>query len=233
MLSMSIFPLWWSSLSETVGRRTVYIASFTLYIVFNIITAVSTSIGMFIAMRILSGGAAAAVQAVGAGTVADVWAPKERGRAMGIFYIGPLCGPLFAPIIGGGLTEWLGWRSTQWFQVIYGGVTLLMVFLCLPETHRTSKIVRAAEDEVIETVLPRAAEKDTTGRPIFSRAASQKSVALEATKWLVVVRKILLDPFHIIAYLRFPAVALTVYYASMCFGEYSASFVNSPLPCIQ
>lgn len=117
MLSMSIFPLWWSSFSETAGRRTVYITSYILYTVFNVAAALSDSIGMFIAMRILSGGASASVQAVGAGTVADIWEPRERGRGIGIFYLGPLCGPLIAPIVGGLLTQGLGWRSTQWFQV--------------------------------------------------------------------------------------------------------------------
>lgn len=117
MLSMSLFPLWWSSFSETAGRRTVYLVSYIMYIFFNILAAVSTSISMFIVMRILSGGASASVQAVGAGTVADLWEPRERGKAMNLFYIGPLCGPLFAPIIGGLLTEGLGWRSTQWCVV--------------------------------------------------------------------------------------------------------------------
>jgi len=96
MLSMSIFPLWWSSFSETMGRRTVYITSFGLFLVFNVLSAVSVNIAMFIVMRILSGGASASVQAVGAGTIADIWEVKERGRAMGIFYLGPLCGPLIA-----------------------------------------------------------------------------------------------------------------------------------------
>lgn len=62
MLSMSIFPLWWSSFSETLGRRTIYVTSFALFLVFNILSAVSTSIGMFVVMRILSGGAAASVR---------------------------------------------------------------------------------------------------------------------------------------------------------------------------
>ncbi|KAJ9643579.1 hypothetical protein H2199_004258 [Coniosporium tulheliwenetii] len=85
MLSLGIFPLWWSSFSETLGRRTIYLVSFALFIVFNVLSAVSTGIGMFIVMRLLSGGAGASVQAVGAGTIADLWEPKERGRAMGIF----------------------------------------------------------------------------------------------------------------------------------------------------
>ena len=98
---MSIFPVWWSSFSETSGRRAVYIASFGLFCIWNVLAAVSNSIAMFIVMRILSGGSSAAVQAVGAGTIADIWEVKERGRAMGIFYLGPLCGPLLSPIIGG------------------------------------------------------------------------------------------------------------------------------------
>ena len=88
---------------------------------------------MLIVMRILSGGAAASVQAVGAGTIADVWDVRERGRAMGIFYLGPLCGPLFAPILGGALADRFGWRSTQWFLVIFGGAILVFLFLALPE----------------------------------------------------------------------------------------------------
>jgi len=123
MLSMSLFPLWWSSFSETAGRRTVYLVSYIMYIIFNTLAAVSTSISMFIVMRILSGGASASVQAVGAGTVADLWEPRERGKAMNLFYIGPLCGPLFAPIIGGLLTEGLGWRSTQWYVAVRSDTT--------------------------------------------------------------------------------------------------------------
>ena len=130
---MSIFPLWWSSFSETLGRRTIYLTSFTLFALWNILAAVSTNIGMFIVMRILGGGAAASVQAVGAGTIADIWEVRERGKAMGIFYLGPLCGPLLAPIVGGALAEKFGWRSTQWLLVIYGGVVLVFLFFALPE----------------------------------------------------------------------------------------------------
>ena len=113
MLSMSIFPLWWSSFSETLGRRTIYIVSFMLFVIFGALSAVAQNIAMLIVMRILSGGAAASVQAVGAGTIADIWEPKERGRAMGLFYLGPLCGPLLAPIIGGALAEGFDWRASS------------------------------------------------------------------------------------------------------------------------
>lgn len=82
MLSMSIFPLWWSAFSEHFGRRTIYLVSFLMFVVFSILSAVANSIGMFVAFRMLGGGASASVQAVGAGTIADIWDTKERGRAM-------------------------------------------------------------------------------------------------------------------------------------------------------
>lgn len=88
---------------------------------------------MLVVMRVLGGGAAASVQAVGAGTIADVWEVRERGRAMGTYYLGPLCGPLFAPIIGGALAQKFGWRSTLWFLVIYGAAVLLFLIFALPE----------------------------------------------------------------------------------------------------
>lgn len=90
MLAMGICPLWWSQLSERSGRRTVYIISFSLFVIFSVCSALAVDIGMLIAFRVLSGGAASSVQAVGAGTIADIWEVKERGRAMGWFYLGPL-----------------------------------------------------------------------------------------------------------------------------------------------
>lgn len=120
--------------SELLGRRTIYLVSFAFFVIFAVISAVSVNIAMLIVFRLLAGGAAASVQAVGSGTVADIWESKERGRAMGIFFLGPLCGPGIAPIIGGALTQGLGWRSTQWFLCIFGGVQLMLILLCLPET---------------------------------------------------------------------------------------------------
>ncbi|KAJ9222484.1 hypothetical protein DTO169C6_5224 [Paecilomyces variotii] len=206
MLSMSIFPLWWSSFSEALGRRTIYLVSFVLFAVFNVLSAVSTSIAMLIVFRMLSGGASASVQAVGAGTIADLWEPRERGRAMGIFYLGPLCGPLFAPIIGGALAQHWGWRSTQWFSVIYGGVALLFIFVALPETlvSRKTPIVE------VEPTVPME-------RPL-SRVSSRQ-VLHSTTRVLKALKIVILDPLKIILYLRFPPVLLTVYYASITFGS--------------
>ncbi|MCJ1310068.1 hypothetical protein MMC25_003729 [Agyrium rufum] len=212
MLSMSIFPLWWSSFSETLGRRTIYVVSFTLFVIFNILSALSVNIAMLIIMRILGGGAAASVQAVGAGTIADIWQPRERGKAMGVFYLGPLMGPLLAPIIGGVLAERWGWRSTQWFLTIFGMVVLIFLLFALPETLKNPKsVVAEVDQEVI---------KEANGRPNLSRVASRTSVIHQRSKkWLKISKRIFLDPLAITLNLRFPAVLITVYYASITFGS--------------
>ena len=74
MLSMAVAPIWWSAFSESSGRRTVYLISFASFILFGVLSAVSQSVGMLIAMRMLCGGGAASVQAVGAGesTITDI-----------------------------------------------------------------------------------------------------------------------------------------------------------------
>ncbi|OQE43533.1 hypothetical protein PENCOP_c003G04560 [Penicillium coprophilum] len=208
MLAMSIFPLWWSSFSERLGRRTVYLASFALFVVFNCLCAVSDSIAMLIVMRMLSGGAAASVQAVGAGTIADLWEPRERGRAMGIFYLGPLCGPLFAPIIGGLLAQRWGWRSTMWFLSAFGALTLIFLVFALPETLMVQKPVLAELE---------SDEDPAISRPL-SRVSSQQ-VVRSTTRWLKTMKMIFIDPLKIILYLRFLPVVLTVYYASIAFGS--------------
>lgn len=105
-----------------------------MFIVFSLLSALSRNIAMLIPMRLMSGGASASVQAIGAGTIADVWEVKERGMAMGCFYLGPLCGPLIAPILGGAVAGKWGWRSTQWLQMIYGSLILLALLFGLPET---------------------------------------------------------------------------------------------------
>ena len=246
MLSMSIFPLWWSSFSETLGRRTIYITSFALFVLFAVLSAVARNIGMLIVMRLLSGGAAASVQAVGAGSIADIWEPKERGRAMGVFYLGPLCGPFLAPIIGGGLTQRFGWRATQWLLVIYGALVMVLLVFALPETLRkrrnfiqepsqeadaslqTTEVeeTQAAESEKSAKIGPDTTTSATlsTSKSSLYRSMSRQSVTLQTRKWIAALRRCLIDPLKIILLLRFPAVAITVYYASIAFG--SLYFLN-------
>lgn len=138
LITLGVIPLWWSNLSERHGRRSVYIVSFILYLGFTIGCALSKDINTLIGFRVLSGGCAASVQSVGAGTIGDLYPITKRGAAMGLFYLGPLAGPLLSPIIGGAITsnKRFGWRATQWFLVCLSGGCCLLIIFFLPETLR-------------------------------------------------------------------------------------------------
>lgn len=199
-LAVAITPLWWSSMAEAYGRRMVYLVTFLLLAVFNILCAVSSNIGMFIAMRLLAGGACASVQAVGAGTVADLWEPQDRGRAMGIFSLGPMLGPLTAPIIGAALDSRWGWRSTQWFLVIYGLVVWTAMLVLLPETLTKYKVgvklpVAAADSEYQQGHVTSSADK---------------------AKFVV---KVLVSPMLSVRLLRYVPIIIVVYYTSITFAS--------------
>ncbi|KAI8369630.1 major facilitator superfamily domain-containing protein [Radiomyces spectabilis] len=75
---------------------------------------------------------------MGAGTLADIFEPKERGRAFALYTCGPLLGPAIGPIVGGYLNEGLGWQSNFWLVAIFGFMIWLAILLFLPETWRAA-----------------------------------------------------------------------------------------------
>jgi multidrug resistance protein len=196
-LAVAFTPLWWSYLSEQYGRRAIYLISFFLLAIFNVLAAVSVDIGMFIATRVLAGGACASVQAVGAGSIADLWDVKERGKAMGIFFLGPMLGPLISPIIGGAVAIKWNWRSTQWVMVIYGFLVFLLVLFFLPETSN----------------MESRQQQTTTTK-------NEKRQGKSPTRWIFTAINVIIAPVKVTRLLRFMPILITVYYTGMTFASY-------------
>lgn len=225
-IGIAFCPLWWSAFSEHAGRRTVYIISFVLFVLWSILAALSKDIGMLLAMRFLSASAVSSFQSVGAGTVADMWEPRERGAAMGIYYLGNLgVGLVLGPLLGGVLTETWGWRATQWFLASYGGVILVLIVFALPETSPRRK-----------TAVPATLEEKPRNDSQSTADESAPPTGARSRRGVVaVVRDVLIGPFRALAYLRFPAVTVTIYVASITFGvlgllniSYQSTFSHAP-----
>lgn len=119
----------------------MYITSLLIYIVGGIICTFSTNIGMLIVFRALQACGGGAGQTLGGGVIADIYHVSRRGRAYGIFCLGPLFGPIFGPTIGGALCEFLGWRSTLYFLAIIAAVLVVAMVFFLPETLRLQKMI--------------------------------------------------------------------------------------------
>ncbi|KAG0684007.1 hypothetical protein C6P40_001774 [Pichia californica] len=181
LITLGVIPLWWSNLSERHGRRSVYIISFILYLGFTIGCALSGDINTLIGFRVLSGGCAASVQSVGAGTIGDLYPITKRGAAMGLFYLGPLAGPLLSPIIGGAITSnpKFGWRATQWFLVCLSGGCCLLIIFFLPETLRkqdNKEAIRQILRERRKNRIPKNDEEATSNKEKTTQESSNSTV---------------------------------------------------------
>lgn len=47
---------------------------------------------------------------IGGGTIADIYPPETRGRAMSVYMLSAMMGPPIGPIVGALITQKLGWR---------------------------------------------------------------------------------------------------------------------------
>lgn len=144
LAGLAIGPMLIAPLSELYGRLVVYHTCSITFIGFIIGCALSKNTAMFLAFRVFAGCAASGPATVGGGTVADVVPPAQRGKAMSLFFIGPLLGPVrnkipqhimfmltfvkvLGPIIGGFVSESIGWRWTFWIITILVSSAPLML----------------------------------------------------------------------------------------------------------
>lgn len=94
ILGFAFGPLLAAPMSEVYGRRPLYVAGNTLFALFTIGVALSNSIGMLLAFRLLMGLAGSVPLTIGSGSIADMMPVEMRGRAMAAWAMGPLLGPV-------------------------------------------------------------------------------------------------------------------------------------------
>ncbi|OOO03993.1 major facilitator superfamily MFS_1 [Aspergillus oryzae] len=136
MIVQGISPTFWGSISDATGRRPVFIGTFIVYMIANVALAVSTKYGELMAFRALQAAGSAATISIGAGVIGDITTSAERGSLVGIFGGVRMLGQGIGPVMGGILTQYLGFRSIFWFLTICAAVSLLSILIFLPETLR-------------------------------------------------------------------------------------------------
>jgi len=127
ILSSAIFLLPFGRLADIIGRKKIFSYGISLFTVSTFLIIFSGSITTLIVLRIFQGLSSAMIFGTSLAIITSVFQPGERGRAMGInitaVYLGLSCGP----IIGGLLTQYLGWRSIFAFLVPFGIVSLILI----------------------------------------------------------------------------------------------------------
>ncbi len=80
-------------LSETFGRRGTYIPYMLLFALFTLGAGFSQNITSLVVCRFFAGLFGSPALSVGAGTVADLWIPQDRGIPMAVLVVIPFLGP--------------------------------------------------------------------------------------------------------------------------------------------
>lgn len=93
VLGLALGPMLSAGLSETYGRRVVYIYCTPVSLLFTIGAGLSRGIASLLACRFLAGAIGAGPLAVGAGTNADIWKPIDRATGASIWILMPFLGP--------------------------------------------------------------------------------------------------------------------------------------------
>lgn len=130
---MSVFSALSSPPASPVCAHTrpVYIATVLIFVLSCIGTALcpTDAFWLLIVMRIVQASGVSATIAVGAGVIADVAMPQERGKYLGLFNTTSTFGPSMGPLLGGVFAGTLGWRSIFWFLTVFGGVIVVLMIL--------------------------------------------------------------------------------------------------------
>jgi EmrB/QacA subfamily drug resistance transporter len=129
-------------LGDRLGRRTVFVAAMAIFLVGSVIGGLATSMPVLIAARAIQGlgggGLLILVQAI----VADVIAARERLPYLtavdAVFAVAAVSGP----VIGGWLTDTVGWRWAFWINLPVGLVAIVAALVLLPASPRPVRRVR-------------------------------------------------------------------------------------------
>ncbi|KXN69216.1 MFS general substrate transporter [Conidiobolus coronatus NRRL 28638] len=184
LVSIAIFPLFWSVLADAYGRRWFILASMIIFTLSSIVCAFSTSVEMLIIFRVLQGLGSSAALVISIGVIADIFPKDEMGRAVGFCSIGMLIGPVFGPIIGGYMTQYLGWKSLFYLCAGLGGV--LVIFMAL--------IYRETIDPSVKLPSP-IIRNDVTGKLEFSKVLPNPFGCLIFLKYIDVTLLCIISSF--------------------------------------
>lgn len=137
MVGFALSQLVWGPVSDRYGRKPPLIAGTLLFLVASAAAAFAPSMNALIALRFL--------QALGGGAgvvivLAIIRDMHERDQAASMLArMGTVIGvsPALAPVIGGYLLVWFGWRANFAFLAIWAGLTLVLILAVVDETVRS------------------------------------------------------------------------------------------------
>ncbi|OCT45790.1 putative transporter mfs2 [Cladophialophora carrionii] len=176
VLGFSIGPLLWAPLSELWGRQVLFFSTYAVLTAFNAGAAGANSMASLIVMRFLAGTFGASPLTNAGGVVADIFPAKQRGLGMSIFASAPFLGPCIGPIVGGFVSQSVGWRWVEGVMAIFTGVLWIIGSLVVPETYAPVILSRRAKALTAQTGKTYISTVEKRQGKVTPRAAFEKAL---------------------------------------------------------
>lgn len=135
LLFFGVSQTLWGSCSEYYGRKKLLLLALIISIIGSVITTFSYDVTQYIIGRSLEGIGMGAVSPICRAIYVDVFSKDEMSKHMVLVSSSTAMTPALAPIVGGYMLVYLGWRS---IFVLLALLALLFYFVglrYLPETH--------------------------------------------------------------------------------------------------
>lgn len=123
-------------LGDMLGRRRFYATGFLLFALGASLCSIAASLEQLVAFRVVQAFGAAMLIAQGSALLASVFPPGERGQALGWQVVAVALGSTSGNVLGGFLTDALGWRSVFWTNAPVAAVGVVLALRVLPRGIR-------------------------------------------------------------------------------------------------
>ncbi|OFY75084.1 MAG: MFS transporter, partial [Bacteroidetes bacterium RIFOXYA12_FULL_35_11] len=120
ILSAAVFLVPFGKIADIFGRKKIFILGITIFTIASFFCAIAINGEMLIASRLLQGAGSAMVFGTSMAIVISAFQPNERGKIIGMNVSAVYLGLTIAPVLGGMLTETLGWRSLFYLIIPFG-----------------------------------------------------------------------------------------------------------------
>jgi DHA2 family multidrug resistance protein len=126
-------------LSDRIGRKRLFIASVIGFTIASVLCAAAQNLPQMVLFRALQGVSGAFLVPIAQALMFDINPPHKHARAMGMFGMGVMIGPILGPVLGGWLTDNFNWRWVFLVNLPVGIVCTFMLLRFMPATPRTKR----------------------------------------------------------------------------------------------
>ena len=123
-------------LAGRFGRKRLFETSVAGFVVTSIICGTANSLEVEVLARLVQGMFGAFLLPLSQSIVMDIFPPEKLNKAMAIWGLGILIGPVMGPVVGGYLTDIGSWRWVFFINIPAGLVAFIGVYLFIPQGEK-------------------------------------------------------------------------------------------------